>query len=65
MPSMAAGLPFEIDAKAEAVRVVMEEMPERSLLEALENTRTGWGRTWRFGSASRMNSGITTFASGT
>ena len=44
---------------AEAVRLVMEEMPERSVLEALANTAHWVDWTRHFGPPSRMSSGIT------
>ena len=43
---------------AEAVRVVMDEMPERSVLEALANTSQWVDWTRHFGLPSRMGSGI-------
>ena len=43
---------------AEAVRVVMDEMPERSVLEALANTAHWVDWTRHFGLPSRMSSGI-------
>jgi TnpA family transposase len=43
---------------AEAVRLVMDEMPERSVLEALANTAHWVDWTRHFGLPSRMSSGI-------
>jgi hypothetical protein len=43
---------------AEAVRLVMDEMPERSVLEALANTAQWVDWTRHFGLPSRMSSGI-------
>jgi hypothetical protein len=51
--------PSEVPASvAEAVRLVMEEMPERSVLEALANTAHWVDWTRHFGLPSRMSSGI-------